>query len=231
LWSECEAGETGGFVGGYETPDLDTGYFSSGEVPLEPGVYYLDMRTFCVVDWDTWFYGSLRIVERFTIDIEALSTINPRSRGVTPVAIFGSDYLDVASVDVETLRFGPGQASTKHDLSDPWIYNEHLQDLNLDGFIDLVAHFPTRESGFDCEDESALLTADLIDESSIEGEDSIRVIGCKPNRPIPTPVLRSTLDAEQPAPRVTPVLRVPREARPTLRFTVDSNIGEFKIER
>jgi hypothetical protein len=147
------------------------------------------------------------------------------------VAIFGSDYLDVASIDVETLRFGPGQASTKHDLSQTWTYNEHLQDLNLDGFIDLVAHFPTKESGFDCEDESALLIADLIDESSIEGEDSIRVIGCKPNRLFQNPILRSTLDSGESAPRVTPVLRVPREARPTLRSTVDSNIGEFKIER
>jgi hypothetical protein len=147
------------------------------------------------------------------------------------VAIFGSDHLDVASVDLETLRFGPGQASTKHDLTDPWTFNEHLQDLNLDGFIDLVAHFPTKESGFGCEDETALLTADLSDGSTIEGTDWIRVVGCKPSRPFQNPILRSTLDSGESAPRVTPVLRVPRDARPTLRFTVDNDISEFKIER
>ena len=184
LWSECEAGEPGGFLGGYETPDLETGFFESGELALEPGAYYLDLRAFCVVDFDTWFLGYLRIVARYTIDVAVMSNINPRSRGVVPVAIFGSEYLDVSDIDVATLRFGPDQASTKHDLDDPWTYNEHVRDLNLDGFVDLVAHFPTRDAGIACGHESAVLNGYLQDGTAIEGADSIRIAGCKPRRSV-----------------------------------------------
>lgn len=180
LWSECEAGEPGGFLGKYETPDLETGFFESGELALEPGAYYLDLRAFCVVDFDTWFLGQLRIVARYPIDVAVMSTVNPRSRGVVPVSIFGSEHLDVSDIEVATLRFGADQASTKHDLEDPWTYNEHVQDINSDGFIDLRAHFPTRDAGIACGDESVVLNGFLQDGTAIEGVASIQIVGCKP---------------------------------------------------
>jgi hypothetical protein len=83
------------------------------------------------------------------------NSINPYSRGLIPVAILGSDTLDVADVDVTTLAFGPGGPPTAHDLTDSFTYNDHLQDVNLDGFTDLVTHYRTRDTGVVCGDESA----------------------------------------------------------------------------
>jgi hypothetical protein len=67
--------------------------------------------------------------------------INPRSNGVIPVAILGSETFDVAGVDLETVRFGPGGAGPAHS------HPGHVQDVNLDGFTDLLTHFRTQDTG------------------------------------------------------------------------------------
>jgi hypothetical protein len=107
------------------------------------------------------------------------NTINPRSRGVIPVAILGSETFDVADIDVTTLRFGPNESTCKHDLTDNWMYDEHLQDVNLDGFMDLMTHFRTRDTGIECGDEAAALTGGLVSGHRIEGSDFIRTVGCR----------------------------------------------------
>lgn len=104
--------------------------------------------------------------------------INPRSYGVTPVALLGSADFDVTAVDVTTLRFGPGEAAPAHDLTDDWSYREPLRDVNLDGFTDLLAHFDTQETGIQCGDTAATLTGQLMDGTSVEGTDAVRTVGC-----------------------------------------------------
>lgn len=181
LWSACEEGVPQGLIGEYESPDFDTAApFDSGEVALESGTYFLFTKAFWLLDFQTEFSGRLGILVRYPLDIAVLSTINPRSNGVTPVAIMGSEAFDVSDIDASTLWLGPGQAAPRHDLTDPWIYNEHLQDVNLDGFTDLVVHFRTREAAIGCDDESVTLGAVLLDGQSVEGQDSIRTVGCNP---------------------------------------------------
>jgi hypothetical protein len=66
--------------------------------------------------------------------------INPSSRGVVPVAILGSESLDVRTIDVATIeidddRFpGGGVAPTAQ---------KSLEDVNGDGFLDLSLKFAT----------------------------------------------------------------------------------------
>jgi len=69
------------------------------------------------------------------------NSINPESRGVIPVAILGSNTFDAADVDVSTLVFGPGLAVPLHQNA------LHLEDVNNDGFTDLVTHYRTQETG------------------------------------------------------------------------------------
>lgn len=108
------------------------------------------------------------------------NSINPNSKGVIPVAILGSASFDVTDVDVTSLEFGPNGAAPVHDLTDPDVYAEHLQDVNGDGFVDLVSHYRTQDTGIVAGDTVACLTGGKTTDplnDTIQGCDTIRTVG------------------------------------------------------
>jgi hypothetical protein len=100
-----------------------------------------------------------------------------RSTGVVPVAVLGSDDFDVMTIDVGTLRFGPDQAPPAHDLTVFSTYLDHLQDVNDDGFTDLVSHYVIRDIGFGIGDTEACLVGETLSGIPIHGCDSVSIIG------------------------------------------------------
>jgi hypothetical protein len=121
----------------------------------------------------------LELLARMGIDIKPGSDDNPinvSGRGVIPVAILGSATLDVFDLDVTTLKFGPGEASPAHDLSKPGVFSGHLDDVNLDGYEDLVTHYRTRSAEIAAGDTEACLVAELLDDTLIVGCDTIRTV-------------------------------------------------------
>ena len=121
------------------------------------------------------------------IDIKpdsVINHINPKNRGVIPVALLGSDGFDITTLDPTSLRFGSSRAETAHDLSRPGTYHGHLQDVNYDGFMDLVTHYRTQAVGLGCSDQTSLmvLTGQTFDGQEVEGSDWVVTVGCPGSR-------------------------------------------------
>jgi len=91
-------------------------------------------------------------VMRAFVDIKPGSCPNPlntKSNGVLPVAVLGSEYLDVADIDPETIELegvSPLRWSYE-DVATPVIDGEPCEcnTLGPDGYMDLVLHFDTQE--------------------------------------------------------------------------------------
>ena len=93
--------------------------------------------------------------------------INLKSRGKVPVAICGSSTFDVYTVDPTTVTFAGASAVM-------WAY----EDWDLDGYVDLVLHFPTQDlSELSPGDTQAWLIGELLDGTPICGSNDVIVRG------------------------------------------------------
>nr|NIM94559.1 hypothetical protein [Anaerolineales bacterium] len=107
------------------------------------------------------------------IDIKPSSdpnAINPRSKGVIPVAILTTETFDAIAVDPSTVTFGPEGAEIAHPRG-------HVEDVDGDGDLDLLLHFRTQETGIQRGDTEASLLGETFDGRLIEGSDSIVTVG------------------------------------------------------
>ncbi|MFX1574484.1 MAG: hypothetical protein ACFFB0_17220 [Promethearchaeota archaeon] len=97
------------------------------------------------------------------------NSINPRGKGIIPVAILNENYFDPEWVNPETVTFGPSgtEASPVH-----WAY----EDVDNDGDIDIIFHFRTQEAGFIKGDTMGFLIANFWDGNTIHAEDSVRTV-------------------------------------------------------
>jgi hypothetical protein len=119
------------------------------------------------------FIGDLDVVE---IDIKPDSdanTINLKSRGLIPVAILGSNSFDVLDVDVRTLAFGRTGAI---GAAPAHMEGGHLEDVDNDGFTDLVSHYRTRETRIAAGDSRACVAGEMLDGTPFKDCDTILVV-------------------------------------------------------
>jgi hypothetical protein len=99
------------------------------------------------------------------------NSVNPRSKGVIPVAVLGSIDFDATQVDFSTVTFGPDGASPAHD--------GHVEDVDADGLVDMMFHFRTQETGIVCGDTEATLMGVTFTGTSFSGYDTVNTVGCK----------------------------------------------------
>jgi hypothetical protein len=114
----------------------------------------------------------LRFVVPIEIDIKPGSDANPinlKSKGVIPVAILMTEDFDALTVDADSVRFGPEEADKRHKRA-------HVEDVDGDGYLDLLFHFRTQETGIAPGDTEACLIGQTYDGVPIMGCDSVRTV-------------------------------------------------------
>lgn len=121
----------------------------------------------------SWLVRSTTVIY-VSIDIKPgsnINPINPKSKGVLPVVVQGSMDFDATQIDSATVTFGPDGASPTHD--------GHVEDVNRDGFIDMVYHFIVSESGIVCGITDATLRGETYGGEVLLGTDMLKTVGCK----------------------------------------------------
>lgn len=114
-------------------------------------------------------------LEPVEIDVQPRDPWNRvwKGRSIIRVGLFGSADLDVADVDVSSLRLGPGAAPP---MNRGGATRFRQRDLNDDGLDDLVVPFRTRRTGLQPRDEEVCLTGDLADGSVLEECDAVEIL-------------------------------------------------------
>jgi hypothetical protein len=95
--------------------------------------------------------------------------------GSFPVAVFGSEELDVGAIDQATLAFGPDAASPVDAVGDPL-------DLDGDGYPDLVLRYRVADVGLELGDAEICLSGETLEGLPFYGCDEIRVLPAVPRR-------------------------------------------------
>jgi hypothetical protein len=117
-------------------------------------------------------------VHSIDIDIKPNSdqnSINLCSKGVVPVAILGSNTLDVDDIKIGSLRFA--EAAVKVVGKKDSQYSCSYQDVNGDSNNDLVCNFEMPDIAVvDGESTDVAVNGELIDGTVIEGNDSITIV-------------------------------------------------------
>ncbi|ODR81259.1 hypothetical protein BG842_05355 [Haladaptatus sp. W1] len=102
---------------------------------------------------------------------------NTNREGVIPVAILTTADFEAETVDPSSLRFGSpstviggGGATLVHGSG-------HTEDVDYDGDVDFVGHFPVKDAGFTDSDTEGVLVGLTKSGESIAGLDSVKIVG------------------------------------------------------
>ena len=96
-----------------------------------------------------------------------VNALNPKARGLLAVAVLGSDHVDVSEIDPASLRLGPGNALAR---------NLRPKDVDADGWLDLLAHYPLAEASLATDTSSVCLAWETWGGTAYAGCDMVRSV-------------------------------------------------------
>ena len=99
--------------------------------------------------------------------------INNSGHGVIPVAILGSADFDVTQIDPATVQMEGLSIKTTGKKNKPLV---HIEDVNGDGFDDLMFQIEDSKGVFTESSSVATVTGALLDGTSFEGTDKICIV-------------------------------------------------------
>ncbi|MHC4607511.1 MAG: hypothetical protein ACYTAF_11380 [Planctomycetota bacterium] len=126
---------------------------------------------------DVTYSGYRVTVVDVGIDIKPGSdpnSFNNDGNGAIPVAILGSETFDVTLIDASTVTMEGMPVKTVGKPGREKLL-AHIEDVNADGFDDLVVQIQDVDGVFAQGEGVALVTGTLLDGRSFEGTDSVRV--------------------------------------------------------
>lgn len=141
-----------------------------------PWTYYRDKTPAFDIKGGPAVPFEVHIVIKPGSDPNSVISINPRSKGVIPVAILTTEDFDAATVSPSKVLFGKTGTETS-------AFQYKLEDIDGDGDMDMILHFVTQETGLACEDTEAILTGKTFNGQVIKGSQSIKTVGCEKKRP------------------------------------------------
>jgi len=130
-----------------------------------------------IAPWIALDYIDLELSENISASIDVKpgshpNSVNPRARGVIPVALVSSPSLLASDVDTATVRFGV--TGTEAPLT-----QSSSADVNADGTLDLVFHFAIQATGITCGSSLAMATGRTLAGRAFSGGDSLSTVGCR----------------------------------------------------
>ena len=157
--------------------------FTSDPMAMDPNMAFMDpaMTSGNVIsDYKLIISGVSSSVGPKKINIEVkpgsdgLTTLNPRSKGKIPVAILGSLNFSAVNVDTSSLTFG----STGYEQSLSKCAKSG-EDVNGDGYYDLVCHFENQKAGFKYGSLEGVLKGKTRSGEKFEGRALLKVFPTK----------------------------------------------------
>lgn len=144
----------------------NTGDFADGE--------HITTVVFEEIDFTTYFETSETIVP-VDINPTGLSSVKISSRGSLPVTILTDASFDATTVDPASVCFGDAETPAERDCTETH-GRGHIEDVDLDGDLDLQLHYDIPQMGVDVGDTHACLIGRTFGGLPIEGCDFIRTL-------------------------------------------------------
>ena len=122
------------------------------------------------------------------LDIKPHSYPNPinlGSKGVVPVAVYGTDDFDVNDVDLATLTLAGASPKEKGSKGKTGSY----EDINDDEIMDLIVHFCTPDLQLYTTSVEAVLEGELFNGALITGADDIKIVPSQGGSSLPSMIV------------------------------------------
>lgn len=120
--------------------------------------------------------ATIEVFQPVEVDIkpgDEVNPINPRSHGVVPVAVLGTEEFDATTINPLSVCFGDAEEPTERACTEAHLTGHH-EDVNGDGLQDLLLHYRTEETGIDAGDARACLKGETLSGAGVYGCDAVR---------------------------------------------------------
>jgi len=142
--------------------------------PLDPN----NPKIVPLLRYSAIFSGEVTLNEWVRIDLKPGNPDNPincKSKGKTPLVVFGAEGFNACDLDPSKLFLNGARVALKKDLS----YMAHCTDEDEDGWLDLFLHFYTQEIKLHSGNQTVHLTGQTYDgKTSVAAKDLVNPFHC-----------------------------------------------------